>query len=310
MTSQPRYDELPLLAGSDLRCGWDVFGAGDQLGTLNHLTAARRLAAAASIRSGECINLTLPLDQPDPPLFGRHRPVHEVFALNPFSWDDRLTLDPQASTQWDGLLHVKHRTAGFYGGRHQDPVSGGPLGIDQWVRHGLAGRGVLLDILGHFTDTGRSYDPLSSQPITADDLAEVADAQQVRLQPGDILCLRFGWLAAYRDSDEQARVAQSRQTSCAGLAATEETARYLWDSSIAAAVADNPSVEAMPGDREVGFLHHRLLTMFGMPLGELFALDELAERCRARGRWDFLFVANPLHVTGAIGSPGNALALL
>jgi hypothetical protein len=50
--------------------------------------------------------------------------------------------------------------------------------------------------------------------------------------------------------------------------------------------------------------------MLGMPLGELFSFDELASQCEAQGRWDFLFVSVPLNLPGAIGSPGNALALL
>jgi kynurenine formamidase len=47
----------------------------------------------------------------------------------------------------------------------------------------------------------------------------------------------------------------------------------------------------------------------GIQLGELFALDELAEKCRADGVYEFLFVSIPLNVKGAFGSPANAIAI-
>jgi hypothetical protein len=34
----PRYDQLPIFPGSNIRHSWDVFGWGDELGTLNLLT--------------------------------------------------------------------------------------------------------------------------------------------------------------------------------------------------------------------------------------------------------------------------------
>jgi hypothetical protein len=47
-----------------------------------------------------------------------------------------------------------------------------------------------------------------------------------------------------------------------------------------------------------------------MAIGELFSFGALADTCQREGRYDFLFVSVPLNVTGAIGSPGNAVAVL
>jgi hypothetical protein len=43
--------------------------------------------------------------------------------------------------------------------------------------------------------------------------------------------------------------------------------------------------------------------------GEVFDLDTLAADCAADGVYEFMFVASPLPLTGATGSPISALAL-
>jgi kynurenine formamidase len=308
---RPSFEELPVLPGSDLRHAWDVFGDQDAVGTLNFLTEECRREAMTAVRNGIAVNLSLPLNEPKPSPFGRRPLQHEVFQTSSFSWDDRITtLDMQASTQWDGLLHVRHREFGFYGGRLDDPVAADKLGIDRWVDHGMVGRGVLLDVQHHFDQCGRAYDPLSSIAVSAQDLQDAAATQDVILREGDILLLRFGWYAAFQEAEPGVRSSVIDRPSCAGLHAGESTARFLWDTGIAAIACDNPSVEVQPGDKAAGYLHHRLLTMLGMPLGELFALDELSRLCRQFGRWDFLFASVPLNVPGAIGSPANAVAML
>lgn len=305
--SFPPFDRLPLAEGTTMRHAWDVFGRADRLGTVNFLTPAARLAALGSVRSGETINLSLPLDQPDVPPFGRERLSHEVYAANDFSWGDRVAaMDPQASSQWDGLLHVSHGTAGLYGGRTGTALEKADLGIDSWARTGIVGRGVLVDVARHLGGD----DPLGGRAVTADDLRRMLESQGSELKPGDILCLRFGWLDGYRALAASDRAAFMRRPSCDGLSADESTAAFLWDARTTAIVADNPTVEAQPGDRTRGFLHHRLLTMLGMPLGELFDLDALAAHCHRTGDWDFLFTSVPWNLPGGVGSPANAVALV
>jgi hypothetical protein len=53
-------------------------------------------------------------------------------------------------------------------------------------------------------------------------------------------------------------------------------------------------------------LHHRILPLFGMPIGELWDLDPLAEHCRADGRFEGFFVSGPLALRRGVGSPANA----
>jgi hypothetical protein len=307
----PDFDELPLLGDLGLRHAWDVWGRDDVLGSINLVTPDRVARAAASVATGELIPLDLPLDTPNPPLFGREPYRHTVVALSRNEMDDRLDgFFPQGSTQWDALNHVRCREHGFWGGRAQNPTDGpNGLGIHHWARHGVAGRGVLLDVCRWYARSGRSLDPLACHAITADELREVAASQRVELQTGDVLCIRFGWIGAYQALDPAAREAFAAEPSFAGLRADEEMARFVWNAHPAALLCDNPAVEVVPGDADVGSLHRRLLPTLGTALGEMFDFDRLATRCDEDGRYTFFFVAAPLNLPGGVGSPGNAVAI-
>ncbi len=311
MNTLPDYDDLPEIPGLGLRHAWDVFGRDDTLGSINLVTAAGVARAASSVTTGEMITLSLPLDLPDPPLFGRRPYQHHIVALNRHEMDDHLDgFYPQGSTQWDALNHVRCREHGFWGGRTQDPTEGyNGLGIEHWAEHGIAGRGVLIDVAGWLADREPGYDPLQPRAITADDVRATLAAQGVEPEPGDIWCLRTGWVTSYRQLDRDAREAYAVAPTFAGLYADEEMARSIWNAHPAALCCDNPAVEVVPGDPAVGSLHRRLLPTLGLALGEMFDLDGLARACRADGRWTFFFVAVPLNLPGGIGSPGNAVAI-
>jgi hypothetical protein len=49
--------------------------------------------------------------------------------------------------------------------------------------------------------------------------------------------------------------------------------------------------------------------MFGMPIGELWDLEELASTCARLKKYSFLLCSTPLRVPGGVASPPNAIAL-
>ena len=309
--SAPRYRDLPVIPELGLPHAWDVFGAGDELGTLNWLTPQRVRAAAAEIRTGERVGLNLPLTSPDPALYRRHVLTHEIYPKARNLWDDRIDgLYPQGSTQWDGFRHVRAREFGFYGGELSDPPEmGSRLGIGRWAERGIVGRGVLIDVDRYLTDS----QPLTDRAIDADELRAAADSQGVQVRPGDILCLRFGWLAAYDgldDGTKQRFADDSAGMHFTGLRSSDAVAELLWDWNVAAVVSDSPGVEVSPPRPGEGSIHRRLIPLLGMPLGELFDLDELSRRLSDEGRSSFFFSAVPLRLPGGVGSPANAVAVL
>ncbi len=307
----PDYDHLPEIVGLGMRHAWDVFGDDDTLGSINLVTPPRVIRAAALVKTGEMIPLDLPLNVPDPPLFGRRPYEHHIRALNRNEMDDHLDgFHPQGSTQWDALNHVRCREHGYWGGRTQDPTEGyNGLGVEHWAEHGIAGRGVLIDVEGWLTAANSDYDPLQPIAVTADIVRATIAAQGVVLEPGDIWCVRTGWVSSYRQLDRAGREAYALAPTFAGLYADEEMARSIWNAHPAALCCDNPAVEVVPGDPAVGSLHRRLLPTLGLALGEMFDFDRLAGACRADGRWTFFFVAMPLNLPGGVGSPGNAVAI-
>ena len=56
-------------------------------------------------------------------------------------------------------------------------------------------------------------------------------------------------------------------------------------------------------------LHQVFIANMGLLIGEIFELEELAEDCAKDAVYEFLFVAPPLPITGAVGSPINPLAI-
>ena len=50
----------------------------------------------------------------------------------------------------------------------------------------------------------------------------------------------------------------------------------------------------------IGFMHQNILALWGMPLGEMWDLEKLAETCRRLGRWTFFVTSAPANVVGEL----------
>jgi kynurenine formamidase len=305
----PPYDALPVLPESNVRHAWGAWGPDDRRGTLNRITEATVLTALAVARTGERVNLSLPVDFFQPPLYGRNALTHRVFDRNHNMVEDELVgLDPQASSQWDSLRHIRAGRNGHYGGVAADDPAAAELGIDRFAQLGFVARAVLADLPALWRARDLAVDSLSDHTVTAEDLLASVAAAGVEVRAGDLLLVRTGWLSAYRRRGIPAE--SLAMPPSAGLEASEATARLLWDWGVCAVAADNPAVEVLPGDPAIGSLHRRLIAGLGMPLGELWDLDTLADRCRDRDSYEVCVVSAPLHVTGGVASPANAFAVI
>lgn len=327
----PDFDDLPLRAG--LRCAWEVWSeSGDVFGCLNLLTPERAATAAAQVERGAVFALNWSMGLPDPPLFGRSKFDHEVTGDDvTTSHDDVLHgWNTQSSSQWDGFRHIRNTAArldepgtGHFGG-----VDDADHGIDHWARRGLVGRGVLADIGRWRAARGEPIRCDESVAIGADELLECLADQGTEVREGDVLLVRFGWIAWYEQQDAAVRAGLSdrERMRAPGFHPGEDLPRTLWNLHIAAIGCDNPSVEVWPpgalttpekvaairaDGRELHriFAHTMLLPMLGIPLGELFDLEALADDCADDGRYEFLFTSAPLNLPSGVASPPNALAI-
>lgn len=322
MTDLPGYDELPIRPDLPAKSSWGVWGDDDVLGCLNLLTPDRVASAAQLVRKGAVFPLNLPIDVPNPSLYGRGLPEHELLEREGSDFrDDRLNhWNPQSSSQWDGFLHLRG-PSGFYNGlpleRH---------GVGHWADRGIAGRGVLADVARWRESEGRPLNPDACEPVDPDDITGALRAGGTEMRPGDILLVRTGWLSWYRSLDARGREQAAHEFRAPGLRPGEQTARFLWNSQVAAIAADNPALECWPpggaADQEARnraranpaamrevFAHYDLLPLLGIPIGELWDLDGLATDCAEDGVYEFLLTSAPLNVPGGVSSPPNALAL-
>lgn len=172
---------------------------------------------------------------------------------------------------------------------------------------------MLADVARHRVRQGAPLRSDEREAIGVDELDDALATQGVRLRPGDVLLLRFGWITWYESLDEAGRaaLATADMFPAPGLSPEERTAEWLWDHGIAAVAADCPALEAMPFQKSSvdTFLHYRLVVFLGMAVGELFYLDDLAGDCAETSVYEGLFTSAPLNLIGGAGSPANALAL-
>lgn len=274
------------------------------------------------------MSLNLPLNIPHPPFFSRKPIEHEIHPNPNGTFDDTYTLNTQSSSQWDGFRRLADpKTNYFYNGvipedilnvgdddqSEEEGEKPRKLGIDAWAKHGIVGRGVLLDMFRWAAEQGRPYDPFTTHPITASDLQGCAKAHNITFKTGDILLVRTGWLQTYYSLPDSSKVDRAKwdmmEHHYAGLEASEEMKDFLHDNYFAAAAADNANFEAWPPPSFEGSLHAVMLPLWGMPLGELWDLEALSEKCQELGRWMFLVTSAPSNVPGGVGSPPNALAI-
>lgn len=331
MTSLPSYDDLPRRSG--LPCAWEVWQPeGDRLGCLNLLTPERAAAAAGLVERGATFALNWSMGLPDPPLFNRAKFRHEVTGDEvSTSHDDVLHgWNTQSSSQWDGFRHIRH--VGLLGVEpgtgHFAGVPDADHGIDHWARRGLVGRGVLADIGRWREAQGRPIRYDDADPVMPDELLACLADQGSEVREGDVLLVRFGWIDWYlrQDAATRTRLGDRSTFRSTGFHPGEDLARTLWNLHIAAIGCDNPAVEvwprgallepdeadavlADPSRIHESFAHCVLLPMLGLPLGEMFFLDDLAADCAADGRYEFMFTSAPLNLPNGVASPPNALAI-
>lgn len=305
-------DKVRELAGR--LSNWNRWGADDERGTLNFITPEVVKRAAALVRRGQVFSLGLAFGAEGPQIGqgGRVNPLHLMTAVDQrlpgdypdgFRYaDDVMVLPLQCATQWDSLAHVHYDGRLYNGFAAATTSSAGAskCGIDK-VGPGIVSRGVLLDV-ARLKGVPRLAPGTAISPA---DLEAAEQAQGVRVGRGDVLLVRTGHLAVFTADGD--RVGYMRMMPGLGIAC----AAWLHAREVAAVAADTNSVEVIPFEDPTTPLPLHLLALrdMGLPLGEMFVLDALADDCAADGVWEFLFAAPPLRVTGGIGSPLNPLAV-
>jgi kynurenine formamidase len=292
---------------------WGRWGAEDERGTINFITAEVVRRAAACVRRGQVFSLGLRFGADGPQIGqgGRVNPLHLMSAVDAglgsdphgFRYADDVVIMPlQCATQWDSLAHVHYGGELYNGFPAATTTAAGATrnSIDK-LGNGIVSRGVLLDVA---RVAGVERLP-AGRVISPADLEAAERAQGVRVETGDVLLVRTGHLSVFTVDGN--REGYMRQMPGLGVACVE----WLHARQVAALATDTSAVEVIPFEDPTTPLPVHMLCIrdMGLTLGEMFDLEALAADCAHDGVWQFLFSAPPLKVTGAVGSPLNPLAV-
>ena len=302
-----------------LECrNWGKWGPDDERGTLNYITPEAIVKAARLVKRGAVFSLAIPFDNQGPQINQprRFNPIHRMILTGPdfttgavrrpgnvgFA-DDMVIMPLQCATQWDALSHC-FLDGRLYNGYDANLVSSEGArknGIEKMAR-GVVARGVLLDI-----PRVKGVEWLEpGYAITVEDLDAAVGAHKVAVGTGDALLIRTGQMAMCRARGGWGDYAGG---DAPGLSFT--TAGWVHERQIAAIATDTWGMEVRPNEIPDTYqpLHQVFIPNMGLLVGEIFDLEELAADCAGDRVYEFLFVAPPLPISRAVGSPVNPLAI-
>jgi kynurenine formamidase len=301
---------------------WGRWGENDSLGTMNHVGPEQVRRAAALVEHGVTVSCSLPYDQRGPQtgtLRANPRNVMTATGADHLAGaqdilpagfgpakgygrsDDILIVPNQAGTQWDSLSHI------FWKGKMYNGYSAGLVSSAGAARNGVenyAGkfvmRGVLLDVARHL-----GVDALEpGYAISVAELEATAEAEGVTIERGDAVLIRTGFL-------EKRRHAWGDYAGGPAPGISLHTAPWFHEREIAAVASDTWGVEVRPNEIDCFQPFHVVaLVHMGLAIGEIFDFADLAAACAQHEKYEFLFTAPALPITGASGCPVGAVAVL
>ncbi|RYE41817.1 MAG: cyclase family protein [Hyphomicrobiales bacterium] len=304
---------------------WGRWGDDDLLGTLNHITAAKRIAAAQSVEHGVTVSCAWDVSM-NTANVGEHVPPQRMMVKTGLGYVDGSAdpvspAGPRSSdgsmgtaselismvfhgrpiTHLDALSHVFWRGK-MYGGMPSAYVTdrdGATVHDVRSAQNGIQTRGVLLDVAR--VKRLKSLD--TTEGVFPEDLEAAEAAQGVKVEPGDVLLLRTG--DGYRRVDHTWNPDVEGQP---GLHAA--CIPWLYERGVAAIGADGPQELNPSGYPGIALPVHSVgIVAMGLWLIDNCQLEDLAATCERYQRWHFLFSLAPLRLSGVTGSPVNPMAL-
>ena len=293
---------------------WGRWGDEDQLGTLNTITPAKKIEASKLVMVGKSVSLALELNKRQD-IVNQKPFEHEVFV---FGADESFEGMELGTTQaagdvfkidyhgfghshLDGINHFAVSGKMYNGFPFEPNVPNGfsKLGIENIGKEGIFSRGVLIDFPKFF---GKDYiEP--GQAITVKDIEAWEAASGISVSSGDVLLVRTGrWVQVEREG------LWNFVEEASGFHASVAT--WLKERDVAAIGCDGVS-DVMPSgvENKLNPLHELVLVGLGMPIFDNLDLEDLSRISAEENRNTFLFVAAPMRVKGATGSPLNPIAI-
>jgi hypothetical protein len=313
-TTAGRPAQAELLSWMDSLSNWGRWGAEDQRGTLNLITPEVTLRAARLVQEGVTVSCARPWTyESAPDVDPRRVPQHYMLAsgeaYRPGEGPDRQVavdfigvafhgrtvthLDSLAHFFWDGRLFngASSRLVRMTDGATSHSVANAHTGI--------VTRGILID-----APWLRGVEVVApGDGVGLSDLALARERCGIQPEPGDVLLLRTGQLGR--------RDRLGPLPAEAGSAGPlPELLPTLRERDVAVLGSDTGNDVTPTGyERFTNPVHQVGIVALGLWILDNAWLDDLAEACRARGRWEFLINILPLRVPNATGSPVNPVVI-
>jgi kynurenine formamidase len=279
---------------------WGRWGKDDEIGTMNLITAKKRLQAVALVKEGFTVSLASDADT-----------VKAVDNANPYEHtmlaigNDRIavTYHGITHTHLDSLAHINANGV-FYNGYAPDQQAvlkqGHSKNSIHNLKNGVFTRGILIDIPRL---KGVPYlEP--GTPIYVQDLEAWEKQSGIKVSAGDALFVRTGVWARRKAAGPWLR-GRAEGGRSAGL--DPSVIPWLKQRDIALLGSDHP--QYVSPSNVTGAVHDFGLLYLGIHMFDNCDLEALGDAAAARKRWEFLLVAAPLPIRGGTGSPLNPLAV-
>ena len=291
---------------------WGRWGPDDEKGTLNYLTPEKVRASAALVKSGRTVSLSLPINTaagPDNPRPSVHYMV-KTHDIRPEHGEPRFAgdylgteLHGDCRTHIDALCHVAYKGR-LYNGKSPGAVTsrGATLMDITDYAHGIAGRGVLLDV-PRFRKV-KWLEP--GEAVTSEEIEAVEEFQGVRLEEGDIFLFRTGHHRRRLELGPW-----NNNWDGEGQAGLHVNAMPLLHQRKVAVFLPDGDGETVPSNVEgVTYPVHALqIASMGMACADSLQFEELVKVCEEENRWTFMVVAAPLRLPKGTGSLVNPIAI-
>jgi kynurenine formamidase len=280
--------------GWDKGKGWGwIWGKEDQVGSLNAMSDATRLAALALVRHGKVYDLGVPYDRESFKWPG-HNPCEVMTFRSPegvkrqgdvagvaddpsgTGWHScALFVSDNVGTQIDGLGHVTAGTDNHWYNGFTEAQAGGDFGVrkcDAVSIPPIVTPGVLIDVAG---SKGLENLPAHSA-IGVEDLRSALAWEKADIQPGDAVFIRTGVARHWGANGSNHEVLKALD----GSGITIDAAKWLVEEKGAILIgSDTSGLELQPpppGSKSFIPCHVYLIVEQGVHIGELHDFEGLA----------------------------------
>ena len=294
---------------------WGRWGEDDQRGCLNLITPEKRREAAALVTDGVTVSCSRPIVTDITPDI-----THQVQRYMVDSGEGRETDPPerrlvrrgasefigmvfhgQTITHIDALAHYSWQGT-LYNGKPARLITsreGAQTHSIEAAGEGILTRGVLLDVT---RVRGVSW-LAGDDPVMPEDLEAAEELEGVRVEEGDILLVRTG---NYRKRLELGPVPNTEPMTACQVACTP----WFKERGVAMLGTDTSNDVRPSHYRNITSpLHTMCLVTLGLWLIDNANLEELAQACQRRNRYEFLLAMGPLRLRNVTGCPVNPIAL-